>query len=147
MKSLSNPVQRKTLADLRLRKHADYSRAYAAAKKRQSASMSWFVAPQNQDGSSASQMGRIGLTVGKVLGKAHQRNRIKRRMREAMRRHVDLIPPGFDFVFHPRRNVLTMKFAKLETEIVRILETARAEVVQVGEPSRPGPPAPVELTR
>ncbi len=30
---------------------------------------------------------RVGLTAGKVLGKAHERNRIKRRMRESLRRH------------------------------------------------------------
>jgi ribonuclease P protein component len=37
---------------------------------------------------------RIGLTAGKVLGKAHERNRIKRRMREALRRHVRSAPRG-----------------------------------------------------
>ena len=35
-----------SLVGARLRKHADYVRAYAAARKRQSASMSWFLAPQ-----------------------------------------------------------------------------------------------------
>ena len=35
-----------SLAGFRLRKHADYQRAYAAGRKRQSASMSWFLAPQ-----------------------------------------------------------------------------------------------------
>ena len=147
MKSISNPVQHQTLTASRLRKHADFLRAYAAAKKRQSASMSWFVAPQKQEGFGVPDMGRVGLTVGKVLGKAHERNRIKRRMREALRRHVDLLPTGSDLIFHPRRNVLTMKFAKLEAEIVRILETARVEVVQVGESSKPVPPAHAELTR
>ena len=34
------------LTGARLRKHADYQRAYAASRKRQSASMSWFLAPQ-----------------------------------------------------------------------------------------------------
>jgi ribonuclease P protein component len=148
MKSLSNPVQHQTLTASRLRKHADFLRAYAAARKRQSVSMSWFVAPQEeQDDFGAPDTGRVGLTVGKVLGKAHQRNRIKRRMREALRRHVNLLPPGFDLIFHPRRNVLTMKFAKLEAEIVRILETTRVEAVQVGESSKPVPPAHAELTR
>ena len=45
-------------------------------------------------------------------------------MREALRRHVDLLPRGFDLIFHPRRIVLTMEFAQLEAEIVRILEQA-----------------------
>jgi ribonuclease P protein component len=87
--------------------------------------MSWFLAPQSSAGVSATGP-RIGLTAGKVLGKAHERNRIKRRMREALRRHMDLLPAGIDLIFHPRRQVLTMQFKKLEAEIVRILEQARA---------------------
>ena len=70
---------------------------------------------------------RVGLTVGKVIGKAHERNRIKRRMREALRRHVDLLPAGFDLILHPRRSVLTVEFAQLEAEIVRILQQAAAD--------------------
>jgi ribonuclease P protein component len=146
MKSFSRPAQRQSLAGARLRKHADYLRAYAAARKRQSASMSWFLAPQipvpqipapqtleaKTPGAPAAphaqmtpHLGpRIGLTVGKVIGKATERNRIKRRMREALRRHVGLLPQGFDLIFHPRRIVLTMEFAQLEAEIVRILQQA-----------------------
>ena len=100
--------------------------------------MSWFLAPQTQDGAAGSSPAatRIGFTVGKVLGKAHERNRIKRRMREALRRHVDLLPQGFDLIFHPRRNVLTMEFAQLEREIVRILEQARTEAARGTKHSR-----------
>jgi ribonuclease P protein component len=119
-------VVRQSMAALRLRKHADYQRAYAASRKRQSTSMSWFLASQDP---AASQAGvpRIGLTAGKVLGKAHERNRIKRRMREALRRHLELAPRGCDLILHPRRSVLTMEFAKLEAEIVRILQQAKIE--------------------
>ena len=129
MTSASKPVQRQTLASSRLRKHADYLRAYAAGRKRQSSAMSWFLAPQTQEAEAASLTAeaRVGLTVGKVMGKAHERNRIKRRMREALRRHVDLLPAGFDLIFHPRRSVLTMEFAQLEREIVRILEQAQEQ--------------------
>ena len=119
---------RASMTGVRLRKHADYQRAYAAARKRQSASMSWFLAPQAEDEPKAGP--RVGLTAGKVLGKAHERNRIKRRMREALRRHVDQLPQGFDLILHPRRTVLTIEFAKLEAEIVRILEQARAEIAR-----------------
>jgi len=145
MNSLSKSVQRQSFSGVRLRKHADYLRAYAAGRKRQSASMSWFLAPQAPGGADvASQVApRIGLTVGKVLGRAHQRNRIKRRMREALRRHLDLLPQGFDLIFHPRRDVLTLDFAKLEAEIVRILEQARADAARSGKPIAAVPPSAV----
>jgi ribonuclease P protein component len=135
-----------SLAGARLRKHADFQRAYAAGRKRQSASMSWFLAPQTHEPQTkerrASETGkfvirtapsgpRVGLTVGKVLGKAHERNRIKRRMREALRRHVDLLPQHFDLILHPRRSVLTIEFGKLEAEIVRILTQAQTEAARV----------------
>ena len=111
-----------SLSGMRLQRHADFQRAYAASRKRQSANMSWFLAPQAEMAGP-----RVGLTVGKVIGKAHERNRIKRRMREALRRHTDLLPAGFDLILHPRRVVLTLEFAKLEAEIVRILQQAAGE--------------------
>lgn len=116
-----------TLKDARLRRHGDYVRAYAVSRKRQSQSMSWFLAPHPEDAASAA---RVGLTAGKVLGKAHERNRIKRRMREALRRNVSLLPAGCDLILHPRRSVLTLEFAKLEAEIVRILKQAATEAEQ-----------------
>jgi ribonuclease P protein component len=69
----------------------------------------------------------VGLTVGKVIGKSHERNRIKRRLREVLRRHVDLLPPGCDLVLHPHRSVMTIEFTKLDAEIVRILQQANVE--------------------
>ena len=129
-----NPGRRKTLKGSRLRKHSDFQRAYAAAHKRQSASMSWFLAAQPET-ERAAPASRVGLTAGRVLGKAHERNRIKRRMREALRRHAELLPRGFDLILHPRRTVLTMEFAKLEAEIVRILEQANAEAGRSAVPA------------
>ncbi|MGB8261280.1 MAG: ribonuclease P protein component [Terracidiphilus sp.] len=128
MSILPDSRRRQSLTDVRLRRHADYQRAYAGARKRQSASMSWFLAPQAEG---AAPGPRVGLTAGKVLGKAHERNRIKRRMREALRRHVELLPAGFDLILHPRRTVLTLEFAKLEAEVVRILEQARVEAARI----------------
>jgi ribonuclease P protein component len=118
-----------SLTGARLQRHADYQRAYAGSRKRQSSSMSWFLARQQSAyaGAAMPEGPRVGLTAGKVLGKAHERNRIKRRMREALRRHVELLPRGFDLILHPRRIVMTLEFAKLEAEIVRILHQARTE--------------------
>ena len=118
-----------SLTGARLQRHADYQRDYAGSRKRQSASMSWFMARQTPAyaGAALPTGPRVGLTAGKVLGKAHERNRIKRRMREVLRRHVELLPHGFDLILHPRRVVMTLEFGKLEAEIVRILQQARAE--------------------
>jgi ribonuclease P protein component len=123
------------LTGARLQRHADYQRAYAGGRKRQSASMSWFLAMQQPAYASAAlPVGpRVGLTAGKVLGKANERNRIKRRMREALRRYVDLLPQGFDLILHPRRIVLTLEFGKLEAEIVRILHQARVEAARMSQ--------------
>ena len=91
--------------------------------------MSWFLAPQSLPVDTP----RVGLTVGKVLGKAHERNRIKRRMREVLRRHVNLLTVGFDLILHPRRTVLTVEFPKLEAEVVRILQQAKAEAARMSQ--------------
>ncbi|HEY2573140.1 MAG TPA: ribonuclease P protein component [Verrucomicrobiaceae bacterium] len=140
-KKAKQPKQ--SLTAVRLRKHADFQRAYADSRKRQSASMSWFLAPgEARDQRSgirdqgAVANARVGLTAGKVLGKAHERNLIKRRMREALRRHLDLLPEGADLILHPRRAVLTMEFAKLEAELVRILTQARADAAKAASRAR-----------
>jgi ribonuclease P protein component len=136
--SSSDPIHssRRSLQDARLRKHADYQRAYKASRKRQSASMSWFLAPQSA-AIAPVEGPRVGLTVGKVLGKAHERNRIKRRMREALRRHVELLPEGCDLILHPRRVVLTVDFRKLEAEVARILQQAKSDAERLKPPRPP----------
>ena len=145
-KAMNTPpktAQRQSMVGVRLSKHADYQRAYAAGRKRQSASMSWFLAPQQPAFPCAPMPTgpRVGLTAGKVVGKAHERNRIKRRMREALRRHIDLLPVGCDLILHPRRAVLAIEFTKLEAEVVRILQQAKAEAAR-----KPAAIPPVQAT-
>jgi ribonuclease P protein component len=148
-KPIQRQFQRQSLTGLRLQKHADYQCAYNAGRKRQSASMSWFLAPREKQPDGVAPGSRVGLTAGKVVGKAHERNRIKRRMREVLRRHTPLLPAGCDLILHPRRSVLSIDFAKLEAEVVRILQQASAEAARglVHTPSsypgkQPGPAKP-----
>lgn len=63
---------------------------------------------------------RVGFTVGKVLGGAVDRNRIRRRMRAAVQRHLSELAKPLDIVLHPRKSVLTIKFADLEAEIGQV---------------------------
>lgn len=107
--------QAKAWGEWRLRRHGDYQRVYAGSRKQFSASMTYFFARRlaPQPGLSA----RVGLTAGRVLGKAVERNRIKRRMREVVRKHISLLPPEVDVVLHPRKTVMSMDFAALEREV------------------------------
>jgi ribonuclease P protein component len=111
--------------------------------------MSWFLAPQTPAYSGAEFPAgpRVGLTAGKVIGKAHERNRIKRRMKEALRRHIDQLPPACDLILHPRRTVLTIEFTKLEAEIVRILQQAKTEAARMTPAPKSTTPAPPQVTR
>jgi ribonuclease P protein component len=103
----------------RLRKHADYQRAYKAAGRKQFGKlMAYFAAPRAADTRSETPGPRIGLTVPKALGGAVQRNRIKRRMREAVRMHVALLGgQAVDIVLHPKKQVLDAEFTAIEREV------------------------------
>lgn len=111
----------------RLRKHADYQRVYRESRRYSSASMSYFYRVRGE-GEAAGAQARVGLTTGRVLGKAVERNRIRRRMREAVRRHLEELPGQVDVVLHPRRTVLEIEFDRLESEVARIFTGVRSGV-------------------
>jgi ribonuclease P protein component len=119
---------------LRLRKHADYQRVYTSSRKQFSKQMSFFYSLRPSEGPdgkarrSDTTGPRIGLTVGKVMGKAVDRNRIKRRMRECIRRNAELITAPVDVILHPRRVVIEMEFAKLEREVAQVFRGIQAAV-------------------
>jgi ribonuclease P protein component len=114
----SGPAAGSHTRDWRLHKHADYQRVYQASRKQFSTSMTYFVAAQPADGAGAGP--RIGITAGKVLGKAVERNRIKRRMRAAIAGNLDALHAAVDVVLHPKRSVLTAEWAALRNEVRRI---------------------------
>jgi ribonuclease P protein component len=120
MPQSSKSVQEESASDHRLRKRADYQRVYRDGRKQFSPSMSYFFALRSENAVIPAGP-RVGLTVGRVLGKAVERNRIKRRMRDIVRRKIGIVDANVDIVLHPRKSVLTAEFAKLEREVVRIL--------------------------
>ena len=105
----------------RLRKHADYQLVYKSGRKQFAKNIAYFHAVRPADRRSDTTGPRIGLTVPKALGGAVDRNRIKRRLREAVRHNLGLLSAPLDVVLHPRRVVMEMEFAALE----RVLELDR----------------------
>lgn len=87
---------------------------------------------------------RIGFTVTKKNGTATERNRIRRRLREAVRR-LDVISlrPHHDYVLVGRREALTRDFAVLVDDLrsaLRRLDRQSAKAFSKEGASRKDPP-------
>ena len=68
---------------------------------------------------------RSGFVVGKRLGKAVDRNRARRRVREAVRLIYDRIAPGWDLVFIARSpTLITIEFAHIQAIVEQLLRRA-----------------------
>jgi ribonuclease P protein component len=116
----------------RLKKRRDF---LAAAKGRKAARRAFVleaVERKDEDG-----LARLGFTVSKRTAKsAVERNRIRRRLREAARFvTAEEWRPGHDYVLVGRRNALTEPFAKLRSALGEALAEAAGKLHR---PSRDG---------
>jgi ribonuclease P protein component len=59
------------------------------------------------------------------LGGAVERNRIKRRMREAIRFHLATLSVPVDVVFNPKKTTLAAEFTAIEVEVKRAFEVVQ----------------------
>jgi ribonuclease P protein component len=105
----------------RLLKHSDFERVYKRGRRHFSSHMTVFYLSQAEV-HSPEQNARVGFTVGRVLGGAVERNRIKRRLREAVRLRRALLKGGVDVVINPKKSVLTLEFSVLLEEVGRALD-------------------------
>lgn len=67
---------------------------------------------------------RVGITVSKKLGKAHIRNRVRRRLREVYRLNEARFAPGWDIVVVARTRAIQAPFAKLTEAYLSLAQKA-----------------------
>ena len=67
---------------------------------------------------------RVGITVSKKLGKAHVRNRVRRRFREVYRLNEEKFQPGWDIVIVARSKAVTAEFAALTAAYLSLAKKA-----------------------
>lgn len=111
---------RKSLKSARLLKHADFQAVYKLGRRHISSNISTFYRRRDDNAGP-----RVGMTVGKVLGGAVQRNRIRRRLRAAVDHGLAQLDPAVDVVLHPRKAVAVMDFGRLESEVEQIFASIR----------------------
>ena len=61
---------------------------------------------------------RLGLTVTAKVGKAHIRNKVRRRLKEIYRLHEEDIHPGYDLVVVARTRAAAAAYKRLEAEFL-----------------------------
>lgn len=100
--------------ELRVRKSTEFRRIYDAGRKIVRRGFVLFYLPNGTPDH------RLGITVTRRIGKAVVRNRCKRRIRDAFRRHrQDLGPVGIDCVVHARSAIGTLSGREVEEEFRR----------------------------
>ena len=101
----------------RLLRHADFERVYKQGRRHFSANMTVFYLRRTEGEGM-----RVGFTVGRALGGAVDRNRMKRRLRESVRLCRPSASPAVDVVINPKKSVRTADFSVLIGEVRRAFE-------------------------
>ena len=111
----------------RLLRHSDFRRVYSEGKRHFAAHMTVFYLPRRDTASGGL---RVGFTVGKVLGGAVQRNRIKRRLREAVRLSGWQPQLPADVVIHPKRSLVGTDFSVVRSEVEKAFEAIKKSLAK-----------------
>jgi ribonuclease P protein component len=137
----------------RLLRHADFERVYKQGRRHFSTSITvvYLARPEVSGDEPAAEKRpartpalrglRVGFTVGRALGGAVQRNRMKRRLREAVRLSLPLAGVSADVVINPKKLLLAADFADVLNEVKRAFVVIEQKLSgKTG--TRPGAAAP-----
>ena len=138
----------------RLLKHASFQHVYENGRKQFSATMIFFYLLKEGTASSAPAIGdrvenqvqearvQVGLTVGRALGGAVDRNRIKRRMRDVVRHNLGRLQEALgarglsaEVVINPKKAALTADINTLRIEVERGFSVIGAANLNPGKAS------------
>jgi ribonuclease P protein component len=111
----------------RLLRHADFERVYEKGKRHFATYMTVFYLRRMEGAGPVSGI-RIGFTVGRALGGAVDRNRMKRRLREAVRLQESVPNVSVDVVINPKKSLRTTEFTNLQNEVRRAFEVIEKSV-------------------
>lgn len=112
----------------RLRRPADFRRCY---ERRCTTASDWLLVYGCKNGLPYS---RVGLSVARKWGKAHDRNRVRRLYREAFRLSKEVIPKGLDFILIPRQTE-DLTLAELLATLPRLTQQVARKCGKDAEPT------------
>lgn len=86
----------------RLSRSGDFDRAYKEGRSHANRFLVLYAFPRGGD---AGEEVRLGVSVGRKVGGATERNKVKRAMREAFWGLAERLPDGYDFVLVGRSDI------------------------------------------
>ena len=112
-------------AEQRLQDNQDFRTVYARGRSFAHSLAVLHVMRRQGEAASVAAGRRIGFVVSKKQGKAVVRNRIKRRLREAVRRSLpDLKEGPFDLIFLGRTGAKSAGWPEIQAAITELLRRA-----------------------
>lgn len=99
-----------------IKRNHEFQRLYRRGKSAATPCMAVYCRKNRQPGN------RLGFTVGKKVGCAVQRNRVRRRLREIYRLHEHELTPGYDIVVVARVKAVYAKYAQLEKSFLSLAD-------------------------
>ncbi len=104
---------------LRLTKNLEFINVYKSGRRISSPFFVMYI-KKNDLGYS-----RLGVSVSKKVGKSVVRNKIKRQIKEIIRKNYDFINSGWDIVFSVKPTAVQLNYAHMEKEIISLLKRGR----------------------
>lgn len=103
----------------RIRKNSDFRVVYSKGKSYSDYYLVLFIKKRPDNGK------KFGITTAKKMKKAVERNKIRRRLREIIKKHFDFVQPGYDVIIMCRLNGKDADFSQLEESYVRLLKKSK----------------------
>lgn len=103
------------LRRFRLRRSADFESLRRDGQRWHHPLAILVVNPNGRPGS------RFGFSASRSIGKATVRNRVKRLLREAVRKKIETIQPGWDCLFIARQLAADADYHEIESAVTQLL--------------------------